>query len=88
MVVAIGAPRRRLLLHLHLLLLVAFAAVLEYHLPLQVCHSECLPARSLALVVRLLLNDLQLTVVLLLCLVAAHLVEDVLVCDGALELEV
>ena len=83
-VVAVGAPRCRL--PLHLLLLVAIVAVLELHLSLQVCHSERLPAGSFALTKLLLLNDLQLTVVLLLCLVAARLVEDVLVCGRALKL--
>ena len=84
MVVAVGASRCRL--PLHLLLLVAIVAVLELHLSLQVCHSERLAAGSFALAMLLLLNDLQLTVVLLLYLVAARLVEDVLVCGGALKL--
>ena len=75
-VVAIRASRRRL--PLHLLLLVALA----YALHRVSGHCERLPTGSLVLTHFHLLQKVKL----LLRLVVAHLVEDVLICGGALEL--
>ena len=88
--VPIGAPRRRLPLFISIA--DTAIAVLHRHLPLQVRHLKRLATGSLTALTQFLLllvkEHLLLKIVLLLDLVAAHLIEDVLICNCALELKV
>ena len=81
MVVAVGAPR--VFLPLHMLLLLLLVLIQHHHLPVEVIANECVPTRFLLTHHHHALVNLTLVV---LRVIVAHLFQHVLVCHHTLKL--